>query len=122
MIANDFTDGCKAKAGSSDTSREERFEDSARNTLIEAAPVVADGDANIASGREFAVAHSTLADQLLLPCSYANTTTAFHCLRGIGAQIEDDLLQLRRLARNSDVDRDIFKDQLDIRRQCDTQK
>jgi hypothetical protein len=122
MIANNLTYSRKAEAGSGDASRKERFEDSPRNTLIEAAPVVADGYAGITSGREFAVAHSTLAGQLLLPGCYANTTTAIHRLRGIGAQIEDDLLQLRGLARDSDVDRNIFNDQIDLRRQGDTQK
>ena len=39
MIANDFTDGCKAEAGSSETSREEWFEHSSRNAPSKPRPV-----------------------------------------------------------------------------------
>jgi len=51
--------------------------------------------------------------QLFLLRGYANTTAALHRLRGIGAQIEDDLLQLCGLARYGDISRDVFKDKLD---------
>ena len=41
--------------------------------------------------------------------------TARHRLRRIGAEIDDDLLELRRLARYRNVSRDVIDDELNAR-------
>ena len=85
MITNDFANSCKTEAGSGKARGEKRFEHSSRHALIKAAPVVADGKADVAARREFAVAHSKEIGHLFLLRGYADTTAALHRLRGIGA-------------------------------------
>ena len=113
MVTNDFANSCQPEAGSRQASREKWLEHSPRHALIKAAPVVADSNADIAARRKLAVAHLQRSGQLFLLRGYADTTAALHRLRGIGAQIEDDLLQLRGLARYGEVNRDVFKHKLD---------
>src|SRR4029077_2587684 len=54
VITDDFANGCQTEAGSGKARGEKRLEQSLRNSLIEAPPIVSDGNADVPSGREVA--------------------------------------------------------------------
>jgi hypothetical protein len=113
VITNNFANSCETEAGSREAGREEWLEHSSRHARIKAASGVADSNAYIVARRNITVAHLKRSGQLFLLRGYADATAAVHRLRGIGAQIEDDLLQLYGLARYGDINRDVVNDKLD---------
>src|SRR5262249_49793604 len=99
MIADDFANGGQAQAGARKASGEKRLEHASGDVLAESNPTVAEGEADVAARRQLAIAHGKSIGPLLLLHGDMNLAAARHRLRRIGAQIEDDLLQLRGLPR-----------------------
>ena len=66
--------------------------------------------------------HQMMCGHVFLLRGDANRSAMRHGLRCISAQVEDDLLKLRRLARYHEVFRDVFDPELDAGRQRGTQQ
>src|SRR5690242_19509735 len=122
MIQHDFANGCETKSGAGQARGKERLENSPRHPLIEAASIITDGDANIAARRECNIADLAWIDHVFPFCGHMNNAAIVNRLRGIGTEIEDDLLQLRWFARYGHVIRDVINDQPDVGSQRNSQK
>ena len=122
MVMNDLVHSREAEPGSRKAGREERLEQSSRHAFVEPVSAVDDSQAHVAARRKPAMAHLDGSGHVLLLRGHADGSVALHRLRRVGAQIEDDLLQLRRLAGHGDIDRNVVDDELDAGRQRSVQQ
>jgi hypothetical protein len=113
MVANDLADGCEAKACPSRTGREKRLEKSTRHRLVETGTVVGDDQMHVAAGGQVAVAEGARLIELLCVRHDTDATGAFHRLCGVLAQVENDLLHVRRLADHREIGRHVRDDEFD---------
>src|SRR5262245_22237327 len=122
VVANDLVHGCEAEPRSRRARRKKRLEQSSSYSFVETMSVVGDSQAYVAAGLELSVAHLQDLGRVLLLRAHAYMSAAFYRLRRIGAQIEHDLLQLRRLAHHGQIDRSVFDSKLDTGRQRGTEQ
>src|SRR5207237_921342 len=96
--ANDLANRRKSETGAGLPCRKERFKQPARHRFLDAAAGIAHGDTHVTTGCDDAMALREKVQRLFGLRRDADGAGTSDCLRRIGTQIEDDLLDLRRLS------------------------
>src|SRR3981189_3241021 len=98
MVADDLGDRCEAKPGSGRARREKGLEQPLGYFFSEAGASIADGDASIGARLQFSATEDARGHKMLRIHRDFDASRFPHCLHRVTAQVDDDLLQLRRLA------------------------
>src|SRR5258708_640100 len=97
VIQDDFANRCETETVSFGTRREKWLEDPFDQPLLHAAPPIPDRNDDIAAGYEFALAHRQYPSALPPVDVDPDRARRVHRLSCIVANIQNDLLELRRL-------------------------
>ncbi len=103
MRAHDLAHRRQAQPVAGRACREERLEDAPQRRLVHTAAAVAHGDAHIMAFHELAMAQQCGLRDLAQIHGDLDTSGIVHRLGSVGGEIEDHLLQLRKLPRDDGI-------------------
>ncbi len=113
VIQDDLANHCETETVSFGTRGEEGLEDAFEQRLVHAAPRVADRNDDIVARRQFAMIHRRRSSDLLRGDLNLDAAGCVHRLGRIVANIQNDLLDLRRLTRDDRLPRCRAHDEAD---------